>query len=64
MNRNRSEFDAHAGLVAARAARAARKPAAPRRSLPLVRVLKLAAWIVAAVIVATEAAPHVLAVLS
>lgn len=56
-NRNRSEFDAHAGLVAARAGRAGRKPAPPRYSLPLVRVLKIAAAVVAVVILATEVAP-------
>ena len=57
MKRNRSEFDAHAGLVAARAAGAGRKPRPARYSLPLVRVLKIAAAVVAVVIIATEVAP-------
>lgn len=61
-SRNRSEFNAHAGLKAAAPAMrraAARKPAAPRFSPPLSRALRLAAVAVAVVIIATEAAPHV-----
>lgn len=64
MNRNRSEFDAHAGLVAARAGRTGRKSRPAHRSLPLVRVLKIAAAVVAVVIIATHVAPYALAVLS
>lgn len=40
------------------------RPAAPGWSLPLPRALRLAAFALVAVIVATEAAPYVLAVLS
>ena len=57
MRANRSEFNASAALAASRGA--ARKPAAPRFSLPLSRALRLASVAVAVVIIATEAAPHV-----
>ncbi|MGH8074242.1 MAG: hypothetical protein ACREO4_09230 [Lysobacter sp.] len=64
MNRNRSEASANAGLAAGRRVNAKPAPVTSRNVLPASRVLKWAAGIVAAVIVATEAAPYVLAVLS
>lgn len=64
MRHNRSEFDAHAGMKSASAARVVRRAVKPRRSLPVVRVLKIAAAVVAVVIIATHVAPYALAVLS
>lgn len=56
--RSRSDYDAHAGLSAARntAPRVTRKP---RPSLPLVRVLGWMAWVVVAAVAYSFAAPVV-----
>ena len=53
MNRNRSEFNAHAGLSAERVARVASRPAAaPRRGLSVVTVVRVLAFVFALACVA------------
>lgn len=56
--RSRSDFDAHAGLSAARHT-APRKVHTPRASLPVSRVLGWMAWAVVAAVAYSFAAPVV-----